>query len=234
MKAAAFFDMDGTLLCGESQLSFLLWCWWQHLAPPVRSLWVVGRYAEYVLGVSRDGLGLRESGFALMKGLSSERLEKAAAAFCAGRLGRGLRRQAVPLVEAHRQRGHVTVLVTSACEAVAGPVAEKLGVDALVATRLAAKDGVCTGERVLPEPYGPGKRLLVERFCAEHGVSPKESFAYSDHHSDAPLLEAIGHPVAVNPTRKLRGIAAARGWGVLDLDAAELPDLALPETRFQC
>ena len=187
-----------------------------------------------MLGVSHDGLGLRRSGFALLKGLSCERLEKAATEFCAGTLAHQLRRQAIPLVEAHRQQGHLTVLVTSACEPVARPVADKLGVDALVATRLAAKDGICTGARVLPEPYGAGKRLLVERFCAEHGVSPEESFAYSDHHSDAPLLEAIGHPVAVNPTRKLRGIAAARGWAVLDLDAAKLPDLALTEMRFQC
>jgi len=234
MRAAAFLDMDGTLLRGESQFSFLFWCWRRRLAPPVRSLCVLRQYANYLLGISRDRLGVRESGFALLKGLSSERLEKAAAEFCAGRLGRGLRRQAVSLVEAHRQRGHLTVLVTSACEAVARPVADKLRVDVLVATRLAAENGICTGTRVLPEPYGAGKRLLVEMFCLEHGVSPMQSYACGDHHSDAPLFEAIGHPVAVNPTRKLRGIAAARGWGVLDLDAAELPDLALPETRSQC
>lgn len=102
----------------------------------------------------------------------------------------------------------------------------------MVATRLVVMDGICTGACVLPEPYGAGKRLLAERFCVEHGVSPEESFAYSDHHSDAPLLAAVGHPVAVNPTRRLRGIAAARGWSVLDLDAAKLPDLAVKEMRL--
>ena len=150
------------------------------------------------------------------------------------RVGSALRRQAIPLVEAHRQRGHVTGLVTSACEAVACPVAKKLGVDALVATRLVERDGVCTGERILPEPYGAGKRFLAEAFCAEHGVSATDSFAYSDHHSDMPLLEAVGHPVAVNPTRRLRGVAGLRGWSVLDLDQATLPDPAPPEVLLQC
>ena len=222
MRAAAFFDMDGTLLCGESQLSFLLWCWWRHLAPPVRSLWVVGRYAKYVFGMSRDGLGLRGSGFALLKGLSSERLEKLGAEFCAARLGRGLRRQAIPLVEAHRQRGHVTVLVTSACEAVARPVADRLRVDALIATRLATKEGVCTGARLLPEPYGAGKRLLAEEFCTDHGLSPEQSFAYGDHFTDVPLLEYVGNPGVVNPSRKLKRCALQRGWPVIDLEGARL------------
>ena len=101
-------------------------------------------------------------------------------------------------------------------------MAEKLGVDALVATLVSSKDGICTGERVLPEPYGEGKRVLVEKFCVECAVSPEESFAYGDHLSDVPLLEFVGNPGVVNPSRQLKRFALQRRWPVIDLDGAEL------------
>ena len=234
MASAAFFDLDGTLVCGESQFSFLVWCLRRRIAPRIRALPVLARYASYLAGCSGDALKLRESGFRLFRGIPLARIEESAKEFFHSALATRFRRQAVPLIEAFRASGHVIVLITSACEPVAGPVASMLHMDVLLSTRLIAHGGSLTGERELPEPYGSGKCVLVKSLCEEHQLNPRDCFAFTDHHSDASLLDFVGHPVAVNPTRKLRSIAGARGWPVLDLDAPELPGLELSESSVRC
>lgn len=228
-KIAAFFDMDGTLLRGESQFSFLLYCLRCGTAPPFHSLIVAVRYASYLLGLSQDARQLRASGFALFQDVSVERLEAIGTEFFKSKLAHRIRRQSVALVAAHKKYGHTTVLVTSACELVARPFAAQFGFDAIIATRLHTRDGFYTGERELPEPYGAGKRQIVEKFCEQHSISPRDSFAYTDHHTDLSLLEFVGHPVTVNPTRKLQSIAATKRWPTMDLDS-----LAVPTLTFQC
>ncbi len=234
MKVAAFFDMDGTVLRGESQFSFLLCCLWCGTAPPFRSLIVATRYAGYLLGLSQDARQLRASGFALFQDVSVERLEAIGTEFFKSKLAHRIRRQSVALVAAHKKYGHTTVLVTSACELVARPFAAQFGFDAIIATRLHTRDGFYTGERELPEPYGAGKREIVERLCVQLSISPSNSFAYTDHHSDLSLLEFVGHPIAVNPTRKLQIIAKTKKWPVVDLDSSTMPPVALPDIACSC
>lgn len=224
-KNAAFFDMDGTLLHGESQLGFLFCGLRRGVAPPFRSLLVTAKYAGYLLGLSQDAKQLRASGFALFAGVSVERLEAIGREFFKSKLAHRIRRQSVALVAAHQKCGHTTVLVTSACELVARPFAARFGFDAIIATRLLTRDGFYTGERELPEPYGEGKRQIVETFCGNNFISPGDSFAYTDHHTDLSLLEFVGHPVAVNPTRKLQSIAAIKKWPTMNLDSLAVPIL---------
>lgn len=222
---AALFDLDGTLLRGESQFSFLLWCVRRGVVPRVHAIPIIARYASYLTGLSRDALKLRESGFRLLRGIAVERLEDAAGEFFHARLEDGFRRQARPLIEAHRVKGDLIVLLTSACSLVAKRVAATLEVDVVIATQLLSSEGRFTGKRELPEPYGDGKRVLVERLCHERMLSAHDCVAYTDHHSDVSLLELVGVPIAVNPTPKLRAIAVERGWLQADLDANELPNL---------
>ena len=144
MRAAAFFDLDGTLLQGESQFSFLIWCARRRIVPPVRSLSVAIQYVSYLLGFSRDALRLRESGFNLLRGIAVERLEKAGVEFFHSCLTSHFRKQALPLIETHRSRGDVIVLLTSACELVASPVAEWMRADAVIATNLVKDGGIVT------------------------------------------------------------------------------------------
>ena len=92
---------------------------------------------------------------------------------------------------------------------------------------LVKDSGSYTGAREFPEPYSLGKQLFVEKFCAARGIPLSQSYAYTDHHSDAPLLALIGHPFAVNPTKKLLRIAEEKRWPVLDLDLPDLPDAAV-------
>ena len=234
MNSAAFFDMDGVLLRGESQFSFLLWCVRHGVAPQLRALPVLVRYACYVAGLSHDALNLRQSGFELLRDVPVEEMQRSASRFFQKDFARRLRRQATPLLETHRRSGHSLVLVTSACEPVALPVASRLKLNATIATRLIVNRSSYTGQRALPEPYGEGKRLLVELFCEEHSISPDDCFAYGDHHSDAALLECVGHPVAANPNRKLESLARVKGWPIVDLDGPTLPAVIIPRVILSC
>ena len=89
-----------------------------------------------------------------------------------------------------------------------------LGVDHVIATTLVVKDGRYTGE-VDFYAYGPNKADAMEELAAERGYDLAESFAYSDSETDAPMLDAVGHPFAVNPDKALRRIAEEKDWPIL-------------------
>lgn len=117
-------------------------------------------------------------------------------------------------VERHRREGHVTAIVTGATRYAAEPLAELLGIEHVLCTRLAVSDGAFTGEVLRPMAYGAGKVTLVEELGARVGFSLEEAAFYTDSITDRPLLERVGHPVVVNPDGRLRALARERGWPV--------------------
>ena len=95
-----------------------------------------------------------------------------------------------------------------------GPIGDMLGADRVIATRMEVEDGKYTGEhRVLRVRRGEGPRHPRARRL--EGYDLEHSYAYSDSVTDVPMLEAVGHPHAVNPDRELRRIASSNGWPVL-------------------
>ncbi len=117
-------------------------------------------------------------------------------------------------VEEHRRQGHRVVIISASTEFAARALADYLGGMDVIATRLAVSEGRLTGEIILPFCYGQGKVYWAERYAEEHGVDLSQSWFYTDSSSDLPLLERVGHPVAVNPDRRLRKIARQRGWPI--------------------
>ena len=95
------------------------------------------------------------------------------------------------------------------------PIAQRLGADLAIGTQVAVVDGKYTGE-IIFYAYGEGKAEAVHSLAIDHGFDLAECFAYSDSHTDLPMLEAVGNPRAVNPDSELRAIATERGWEVLD------------------
>lgn len=116
----------------------------------------------------------------------------------------------------HHGAGHHTVIATAAGEYMAEKVRVQLGADERIAATAPVRNGYLTDEFDLPLPYGEGKLERARSYAEDRGVSLDECWFYSDSMSDLPLLEAVGHPVAVNPQRKLRRLAMERGWTVMD------------------
>lgn len=112
----------------------------------------------------------------------------------------------------HQERGHRVALLSGAPQFLAELLGAHLGVETVLGTPLALAAGRYTGALADLHPYGKRKAIVARRFAVAHGAALERSYAYADHHSDAPLLALFGHPVCVNPTPRLRRIAAREGW----------------------
>ncbi len=122
----------------------------------------------------------------------------------------------------HQERGHHVALLSGAPHFLAELLAAYLGVGTILATPLALAAGRYTGGLADLHPYGARKAILARRFATAHKVALDDSYAYADHHSDAPLLALFGHPVCINPTARLRRIAAREGWPTERWGAAKM------------
>jgi HAD superfamily hydrolase (TIGR01490 family) len=121
--------------------------------------------------------------------------------------------EAADLIEEHRVAGREIVIVSSSGADVVEPIGEMLGADRVVATRMVTEDGRYTGE-IEFYAYGENKAVAVRELAAAGGYDLADCYAYSDSITDVPMLEAVGHPTAVNPDRALRRTATEKGWPV--------------------
>jgi len=121
--------------------------------------------------------------------------------------------RAVEQIDLHRQQDHRVVLISASTQFAVQPVADHLHVDYLC-TQLIDRDDELTGAVVDPPCYGAGKIVWAQRYAAEHGAVLRDAYLYTDSYSDLPLLEVVGHPIAVNPDVRLKRLAHKRGWPI--------------------
>jgi HAD superfamily hydrolase (TIGR01490 family) len=217
VAGAAFFDLDRTLLRRSSALALAgtfrqrgLISRWQLLRAAGWQLLFVARGAshETVRRAAEDGLGL-------LAGHTPDELRGLVADAMEPVLRPLVYAEPVRLVEQHHERGEKVYIVSATLQEIVDALAEELGFDGALGTICEVKDGTYTGraERSL---HAEAKADCVRAVAEREGLDLADCTAYSDSHTDVPFLEAVGHPVAVNPDRALRRIAAARGWPVLE------------------
>ncbi|MHB8947730.1 MAG: HAD family hydrolase [Rhodoferax sp.] len=139
-------------------------------------------------------------------------------------VGPAIKQQALALLRQHQQAGDAVLIVTATNDFVTRPIAQALGVDELIATQLEVDtapggSGWITGEIVGVPSFREGKITRVTQWLASRQLdwSDVETTFYSDSMNDLSLLERVIHPVATNPDARLRALAMARGWRILDL-----------------
>jgi HAD superfamily hydrolase (TIGR01490 family) len=123
--------------------------------------------------------------------------------------------EALDLIAHHRMLGHQIIIISSSGTDVVEPIGERLGADLAIGTQVGIEDGKYTGE-ILFYAYGPGKAEAMRSLAADRGYDLTECYAYSDSFTDVPMLEAVGHPVAVNPDTELRKVAVENHWPIRD------------------
>lgn len=121
------------------------------------------------------------------------------------------------LLQQHREAGDKLVMITATNRFITAPIAERLGVDSLIATECGMENGRYTGRIVDTPCFQQGKVTRLNTWLAGNDLSLQGSYFYSDSHNDLPLLEAVDNPVAVDPDEILRETASARGWPVISL-----------------
>jgi HAD superfamily hydrolase (TIGR01490 family) len=216
LKAGAFFDLDHTLISRATPLA-LATTFRRHGLLRRRDM--VRAAAWHLIFMAR-GLGeeaVRKAacdGMVLLKGIPVAEIE--------AMLGDAMERVLCPLVYAepldlldeHRERGEPAYVLSASLHEIVEHIALELGFEGAVGSTCEIVDGVYTGKALVP-CYGRLKAEAMRGLADRDGIDLARSTAYSDSHIDLAFLEAVGHPVAVNPDRKLRAIAAERGWPVL-------------------
>ncbi|MEV6340113.1 HAD-IB family hydrolase [Nocardia vinacea] len=131
--------------------------------------------------------------------------------------------EAWQLIRTHEAAGHTVVLATALTRFQVEPAAAELGIEHVLYTRMATTDGVLTGYADGKTLWRNGKADAVREFAAAHGLDIGRSYVYADSIADLPLLSVVGHPVAVNPERKLGTAAAEQNWPVLTFHRRQPP-----------
>lgn len=125
--------------------------------------------------------------------------------------------KAEALLQQHRDRGDVLMVITSTNRFVVEPICDKLGVDHLIATELEQQNNCYTGRVSGVPSYKEGKVVRLNSWLESNNTSMKDSSFYSDSINDLPLLEVVDRPVAVDPCEQLRAVATERGWPIISL-----------------
>ena len=215
MAGIEFFDVDHTLTRRSSGGRYVALAMKRGVVPR-RLLFVLPWYSlTYRLGIFR--LRAYEDGFPYLGGLSRSTLESLARESFEATLKNDLFPQAIELVQELRGQRRTVVLATSSLDFIVAPLADYLGVDGVLATALEFKDGVCTGRLEGVPMFRREKKDRVLAYAATRNALPAECGFYSDSIYDLPLLESVGRPVAENPDIRLRRIARARRWPIMDL-----------------
>lgn len=125
--------------------------------------------------------------------------------------------KAAALLADHRRRGDTLLIITATNRFVTGPIAQRLGVEELLATDPAMANGRYTGDVEGIPCFREGKVTRLHAWLEQRGHTLDGSWFYSDSHNDLPLLEQVSHPVAVDPDPTLERVARERGWTVMSL-----------------
>ena len=220
-RAAAFFDLDRTLIAGYS-VAALGWEGFKSATVPRwRMLLQLRVFLDYSLGLAHYLDLLRVTLNDLAGVAEPDFLRLGERAFANGLAG-GIYDEARELVALHQSRGDTVVMITSATRAQAAPFARELGMEHLCCTELETVDGRITG--AFRPCYGESKRDAAERFCERRSLGLNDAWFYTDGIEDLPLLQAVGRPVVVNPKTRLRRLAQERGWPSLDFVPQGEPD----------
>jgi HAD superfamily hydrolase (TIGR01490 family) len=213
--AVAFFDLDGTLVVGQTQVLLVRFL---RRARVVSRSFVVGTalwFVAYKAGLVKVTEASRAKGGEVFTGRSESEVAALMARFTEEVMVPRLHPAATAALEEHLAEGDAVVVVSAALHPLVEALCRRLGVTEYVGAVCEVVAGRYTGLLVGPIPYGPEKARAAGRFIAQHGVDAADCWAYADHDTDIELLRLVGHPVAVNPRPGLRAEAEQHGWPIL-------------------
>ena len=213
--AGAFFDFDQTLLETESSRIGFKYLWQRRLISAGFLVKVVVANFFY----QRHWMSDERIAAIMLRFYRNKRLEEfqtGATDFYQEYLKPRLAPNIFNRVEHHRREGHILILISGSVRYLLEPVAADLGFHHLLCTDLEiGYDGLLTGKTLGPLCLSSAKRILAEKLAGELHIDLAASYAYGNHQSDLPLLELVGHPFVVEPTKPLKNVALKRNWPVL-------------------
>ncbi len=218
MQQAAFFDLDKTVIAKSSTLAF---------GKPFYKAGFLGRRTLMKFGMAQL--------FYVLFGADEDQLERARDQLL--RLTAGWHRaeieqlveetldevadplvyaEALFLIDEHKRNGRRVILVSASPEQIVRPIGRHVGVTEIIATRIKTDSAGFFQQELERYAMGPGKADAIRELAEREHLDLEGSYAYSDSVTDLPMMELVGHPVAINPEKELRRIAEERGWPILE------------------
>ena len=219
MAAAAFYDLEGTLV--STNLVHTLGFYARNQQGLLRSVQkgfsTLISIPMFAAADAYSRMVFNDIFFRRYKGQSEDRLRFFAQDLFEEVLKPAVYPGAKTLIRKSRSLGLRQVVVTGALDFSVEPLMQYLGVDDFVANRLEFVNGVATGRLLPPVLASATKASWIRTYAEKHGINLSDSYAYSDSMSDLPMLSIVGHPAAVNPDMRLRQTALHHDWPILNL-----------------
>ena len=212
-RSAAFFDLDRTLIRGSANFPLAVAAFRAGYVPPRDLLRDAVSAVSFVLRGASDeaSAALRERILRAVAGHRAADVAQLGERFIP-KLAAGVLPEARAALDRHAAAGEDRIIVSASPIEIVRAIADALGLEGAVGTRSEIVDGRYTGRLEGPFCYREGKVAEIQRLAAERGYDLASSTAYSDSISDLPFLQAVGHPVAINPDKELRAHATELGW----------------------
>ena len=212
MNTAAFFDLDDTIIKGNSGMS----CAFHYFLTGRISLWqsirIAYDYFFYFVGKS-DPYKFFENIYFFLKGKNYKSEEKFCARYFDKKIKQNIYEEAINQINWHKKQGHLVVIITNSLNIMVSRIEKYIDVDFFIATTLNEQKGTFTGT-TKDINYGKNKVKHVKELAKKLNIDLKKSYAYSDNNSDIPMLSTVGKPVATNPQSKMRKYAIKNNWKI--------------------
>jgi HAD superfamily hydrolase (TIGR01490 family) len=213
----AIFDLDNTLLSIDSDHAWGEFLLEQGAVDPIAYREANERFmADYNAG-TLDMAAFLEMALKPLADNSPEQLSAWHQQFMVSKIEPNILPKAEELLARHRTKGDTLLIITATNRFITAPIAERLGVDHLIAVNPEVKNGRYTGRVSGIPSYREGKVTRLEKWLEDQDLTMEGAWFYSDSHNDLPLLEIVEHPVAVDPDDTLREIAKERQWRIMSL-----------------
>ncbi|MGO2880650.1 MAG: HAD family hydrolase [Halomonas sp.] len=213
----AIFDLDNTLISIDSDHAWGEFLLEQGAVDPVAYREANERFmADYKAG-TLDMAAFLEVALKPLADNTPEQLAAWHQQFMASKIEPHILSKAEDLLARHRTRGDTLLIVTATNHFITAPIAERLGVDYLIAVNPEMENGRYTGRVSGIPSYREGKITRLHEWLEDKDFTLDGAWFYSDSHNDLPLLEEVDHPVAVDPDDTLRQVAEQRQWRIMSL-----------------
>ena len=216
-QSLAIFDLDNTLLAGDSDHAWGEFLVEQSLVDPVTHKDQNDKFYEDYCRGELDILAYQRFALSTIAGKTPQELKSLHDQFMTSYVEPMFLPAAMELLDKHRQQDHLLMIITATNDFITAPIAKRLGVDHLLACTADISGGVFTGDIVGIPCFQEGKVKRLMEWLDSNDHSLDGSFFYSDSHNDIPLLETVDHAVAVDADERLTAHANKEGWPVISL-----------------
>lgn len=210
-----FFDLDRTLAKSVSGKALAETAFRKGLLKGRKLFYAIFNSVAFMSGAGSQ-IGIINNMIGWVGGISEKDLETLCSEVFTDTVLPAIHNEARTEIASHKNQGARVVVLSSSIEPLCSMVTEHLNMDDFICTRLEAVNGIYTGHPVGTPCFGPGKVTAMKEYCEKNNSNPEDAWYYGDSESDIPVLASVGHPVCINPGRRLRKKAREKKWQIYE------------------